>query len=58
MCYGKIVRNTHSRVEQFLLSSRAITACLRLPLSINQWFSTFFAEESHIQIYDLVRESH
>jgi len=28
MCHGKIVRNSHSRVEQFLLSRRVITACL------------------------------
>jgi len=41
MCYGKIVRNLHSRVEQFLLSSRVITACLRVLHSISQWFSTF-----------------
>jgi len=42
MCYGKIVvRNSHSRVEQFPLSSRVITACLRVLHSIRQWFSTF-----------------
>jgi len=41
MCYGKIVRNSHSRVEQFLLESRVITACLRVLRSIRQWFSTF-----------------
>jgi len=41
MCYGKIVRNSHSMVEQFLLPSRVITACLRLLHSINHWFSIF-----------------
>jgi len=41
MCYGKTVRNSHSRVEQFLLSRHVITACLRLLHSMNQWFSNF-----------------
>jgi len=41
MCYGKIVRNAHSRVEQFLLLRREIAAYLRVLHSINQWFSTF-----------------
>ena len=41
MCYGKVVRNSYSSVEQFLLSSRVITACLRLLHSVSQWFSTF-----------------
>jgi len=41
MCYGKIVRNSHSRVGEFLLSSRVITACLRVLQSISQCFSTF-----------------
>jgi len=33
MCCGKIIRILHSRVEQFILSSRVH--------SISQWFSTF-----------------
>jgi len=33
--------NSHSRDEQFLLSSRVITGCLRLLHRINQWLSTF-----------------
>jgi len=41
MCYSTIVRNSHSSVEQFLLSSCVITACLWLLHSISQWFSTF-----------------
>jgi len=41
MCYGKTVRDSHSRVEQFLLSRRVMTACLWLLHSMNQWFSTF-----------------
>jgi len=57
MCYGKIVRNSHSRVEQFLLSSRVTTACLWLlhsaqykPVALN-----LFTEGRRIQIYDFVR---
>jgi len=41
MYYSKIVRNSHSKVEQFVLSSRVITTCLRLLHSFSQWFSTF-----------------
>jgi len=41
MCYGKIVCNLQSEVEQFLLSSHVIAACMRLLHIISQWFSTF-----------------
>jgi len=58
MCYSKIVRNLHSRVEQFLLSSCVITACLRLLHSISQWFLNLFTEGNQIQIYNFVRKSH
>jgi len=39
MCHGKVVRNSHSRVDKFLLSRRMIMACLLLLHSISQWFS-------------------
>jgi len=57
---GKIVRNSHRRVEQFLLLIRMITACLRALLTISQWFSgsQLFTEGSQIQIFDCVRELH
>jgi len=41
MCNGQIVRNSHSRVKQFILSSCVISACPQLLRSISQWFSTF-----------------
>jgi len=59
MCHGKIVRNSHSRVEEFLLSSRVITTCLRLLHSINQAVVlNLFAEGRQIQTYDFVSELH
>jgi len=58
MCHGKIVRNSHSRVEQFLLSRRVITACLLLPAQYKPVVLSLFAEGSQIQIYDFVRESY
>ena len=59
MCCGKIVHKSHSRVEEFLLSCRVITACLQLLHSINQAVVlNLFAEGRQSQTYDFVSELH
>jgi len=56
MCYSKIVRNSHSSVEQFQLSSCVITACLRVLHSVCQWCSSFSLKRAKSR-FMILRES-
>jgi len=56
MCYGKIVHNSHSRVEQTLtLHNHGMPAA---PAQYKPMVLNIFTDGSQIQIYDFVRESH
>jgi len=57
MCHGKIVRNSHSRVEQNPTLKTRNHGMPVAPVQYKPVVLNLFAEGSQIQIYDFVRES-